>query len=54
MTPDPDCTAWTIFISSAVSVIAPFPVDVLIPSIESTEVMLRGGENRLLGYKTGL
>ena len=56
ITPDPDCTctAWTIFMSSAVRVIAPFPADVLIPSIESTEVMLRGGENRLFGYKTGL
>ena len=49
ITPDPDCTGRTIFMSSAVRVIAPFPVDVLIPAISSTEVMLRGGENRLFG-----
>ena len=54
ITPVPEKIKLRIFISSAVSVIAPFPADVLIPSIESTEVMLRGGENRLFGYKTGL
>jgi hypothetical protein len=42
ITPDPDCTGWTIFMSSAVKVIAPFPADVSIPLKPSTVVIFNG------------